>query len=116
MDSKKNDKKTPNNKTDKQNDPTATESALKFPCLFPVKIMGLNKPELEKLVLDIFKKHLPSKDHKTLEVKTHLSKHKNYLSITIKFMAKSKKQLDSIYMDLSKHCTKDEDSIIKMIL
>ena len=50
-----NDKKTPNNKTDKQNDPTATESALKFPCLFPVKIMGLNKPELEKLVLDIFK-------------------------------------------------------------
>ena len=67
------------------------KTLLKFPCLFPIKIMGLNKPELEKLVSSIMQDKVAKKDHKTIEYSKHLSSHENYLSITVKFMATSKK-------------------------
>jgi uncharacterized protein len=92
------------------------KSLLKFPCTFPVKIMGLNKPELEKLVKKVFDKNVTEKHKDTIEIKQHLSKHKNYLSITVSFKATSKKQLDTIYQALSEHCGQEEDKIIKVIL
>jgi len=87
-----------------------------FPCSFPIKIMGLNKPQLEKLIIKTFHDHLSEKDQKTMEINKNVSKHENYLSITVTFQATSKKQLDDIYKDLSKHCGKEDDKIIKMIL
>ena len=104
-----------NQKNTKKNNPQ-NKTLLKFPCLFPVKIMGLNKPELEKLVKEVIEKYVSDKHKKNIEFKNHVSKHKNYLSITVKFMAESKKQLDMIYEELSKHCSQEEDSLIKMIL
>ena len=39
-------------KTEQQNNPE--ETLLKFPCMFPIKIMGLNKPELKKYIETVF--------------------------------------------------------------
>ena len=101
----------PKNKTTEDN-----KTLLKFPCMFPVKIMGLNKPELESIVKKIFDENLSTKNKDSIEINTHVSKHQNYLSITVKFMAESKKQLDKIYNELSKHCGQDDHDLIKMIL
>ena len=43
------------------------KSLLKFPCTFPVKIMGLNKPELEKLVKKIFDSNVTEKNKDTIK-------------------------------------------------
>ena len=73
------------------------KSLLKFPLYIPTKIMGLNNPELEKLVKKVFEKNVMDEHKDTIQIKQHLSKHKNYLSITVSFKATSKKQLDTIY-------------------
>ena len=78
--------------------------------------MGINKPELEILVKEIIEKNVPNKDKKSIVFNNHVSKHKNYLSITVKFMAESKSQLDKMYQELSKHCSQEDESLIKMIL
>lgn len=76
-----------------------TDTLLKFPCEFPIKIVGHATTEFEKTVLEIVKRHAPE---------ITLSSHKmrkssdgKYLSITVTIQAASKAQLDAIYLDLT---------------
>lgn len=75
------------------------ETLLEFPCAFPVKIMGKATPEFQSVILDIVRKHAPevNDDH----IKIRSSGKGNYLSVTVTINAMSKKQLDSIYLDLN---------------
>jgi len=75
------------------------ESLLKFPCEFPIKIMGKNHHGFHQAVVEILKKHLD--DFETTEIKEVESKQKNYISITVKVNAISQQHLDGIYMDLT---------------
>ena len=75
------------------------ESLLEFPCEFPIKAMGKAGPELEAAVLEIMNRHVP--DLGEGAVKTRASRNGNYLSITVTIQAKSRDQLDAIYMDLT---------------
>jgi D-alanine transaminase len=75
------------------------ESVLKFPCDFPIKIMGKNTPELKQSVIDIIKNEVPDFDPETLTIR--LSNEGKYLSITVRIWAQSKEQLDSIYRALT---------------
>lgn len=81
---------------------TEEETLFEFPCEFPIKCMGLNKPELEIAVVEIMNRHVP--DLGEGAIKSRLSKEGKYRSITVTITARSKKQLDSIYMDLTS-CT-----------
>lgn len=61
--------------------------------------MGKATPVFQSVVLDIVRKHAPEvcEDH----IKIRNSGKGNYISITITVNATSKKQLDSIYLDLN---------------
>jgi len=75
------------------------ESPLKFPCEFPIKAMGKATPELEIAVLEIMNRHVP--DLGEGAIKTRESRNGNYLSITVTIQARSREQLDAIYMELT---------------
>jgi len=79
--------------------PEDEESLLKFPCEFPIKAMGRATPELEIAVLEIMNRHVP--DLGEGSVKTRESRNGNYISITVTIQARSRDQLDAIYMELT---------------
>jgi putative lipoic acid-binding regulatory protein len=76
-----------------------SESLLKFPCSFPIKMMGLNSDDFEALVVAIINKHVL--DLPAEAVKTRLSGEGKYLAVTITFIAESREQLDAIYREIS---------------
>jgi len=77
------------------------DTLLEFPCQFPIKAMGKNDVELDLIVIEIIRKHAP--DLKEGALASRPSKDGNYIAITVTIDATSKKQLDSIYQDLSDH-------------
>ncbi len=79
--------------------PEDQESPLKFPCEFPIKAMGRATPELEIAVLEIMHRHVP--DLGEGAVRTRKSRQGNYVSITVTIQARSRDQLDAIYMELT---------------
>lgn len=77
------------------------KTLLEFPCQFAIKAMGRNGLELDMLVIEIVRRHIPDLyEHK---VTTRPSKDGNYLAVTVLIQASSKQQLDAIYQDLSDH-------------
>jgi putative lipoic acid-binding regulatory protein len=77
------------------------ETLLEFPCRFPIKAMGKTNLELDLLVIEIARRHVPEINESA--VTTRLSKDGNYISVTIVVEATSKQQLDAIYQDLTDH-------------
>ena len=75
------------------------ETLLEFPCQFPIKAFGLSGEVLEMAVLEIVNRHVD--DLAEGAVKMNASKNAKYTSITITIRATSKKQIDSIYIDLT---------------
>lgn len=78
------------------------ESLIKFPCTFPIKVMGINSSELIADVAAIVAVHCPEFDPDR-DIKINPSTKGNYISITATVNATSQQQLDSIYLDLNKH-------------
>ncbi len=81
---------------------------LKFPCEFPIKIMGPANSEFEARILGIIHKHAP--DMSETSITTRLSKDGKYQSITVTINATSKEQLDAIYLEI----TKDKDVLMAL--
>lgn len=81
------------------NDKQSEETLFEFPCEFPIKAMGKTGPELEIAVLEIINRHVD--DLTEGAVRFQQSKGGNYTSITITITARSKSQLDNIYMELT---------------
>lgn len=75
------------------------DSAIDFPCQFPIKAMGQAGEQLELAVVEIVRRHAPELHQDA--IKTRPSANGNYLSITITINAQSRAQLDAIYMELT---------------
>ena len=75
------------------------ETLFEFPCEFPIKCMGLNHPDFESAVIEIMNRHVP--DLGEGAVRSRVSKEGKYCAITVTIVARNKKQLDSIYMELT---------------
>lgn len=75
------------------------ETLLAFPCTFPIKVMGLACDEFEITVMEIINRHVNDLAENSLAIKP--SKNGKYSSITITITARSKDQLDAIYMELT---------------
>lgn len=75
------------------------DSPLEFPCSFPLKVMGHNRPTFEQYVVEIVRTHAgsPAID----QVTTRPSRNARYLAVTVTFTATSRAQLDDIYRALS---------------
>jgi putative lipoic acid-binding regulatory protein len=71
-----------------------------FPRVFPLKVMGANQDDFERLVLDIIRKHATVEEGL---VTTRLSRGGRFLSLTVRVYAESQAQLDAIYRELSAH-------------
>lgn len=75
------------------------ETLLKFPCEFPIKVMGPATPEFEARILNIVHKHAPDMGETSVNVR--LSKDGKYQSITVTINANSKEQLDALYREIT---------------
>lgn len=73
---------------------------IKFPCSFPVKVMGLNIEEFQAVVLSIFRKHVGEGKFSCTQ---RASSSDKYLSLTVTFTAESRDQLDALYEELNAH-------------
>jgi uncharacterized protein len=77
----------------------ADDTNLKFPCDFPIKIVGVANDEFEISVLTIFRQHFP--DLSETAISARHSRDNKYLSLTVTVHAHSKEQLDKLYQDLT---------------
>jgi len=75
------------------------ESLLKFPCEFPLKVMGRNNDEFRSIALGIVHKHIAETDLRSIEERP--SKDSKYLGLTYNILATSKAQLDALYLELT---------------
>jgi hypothetical protein len=80
----------------------ATESGrslLRFPCAFPIKVMGRRAEGFAQSVLDTVLRHAPNFEAASMEMRP--SRRGNYLGLTCTITASSREQLDALYRDLS---------------
>ena len=74
------------------------EDIFNFPCKYPIKVFGANQPNFEKTVCNIVEIHT-GKLHINQTAIKYSSKGK-YISLTVRIIATSRKQLDAINEDL----------------
>jgi len=73
---------------------------LKFPCKFPIKVMGKASIEFEAIVVSTLRKHVPDLGEGSIKIR--YSKDRTYVSLTATIQAISREQLDNIYIELNK--------------
>lgn len=78
-----------------------TESPLTFPCRFPIKAMGRANGSLTTEVEKMVRRHAPEVTAE--DVRTAASARGNYVSVTVTITARSREQLDAIYLELNAH-------------
>lgn len=84
-----------------ENPPSRKESLFEFPCDFPIKIMGKRTDEFSQTVVSIVLKHAPDFASETVELRA--SENANYISVTCTIRARSREQLDALYLELTSH-------------
>lgn len=84
------------------------ESLIEYPCDFPIKVMGVNHPELAQMLVELVLQHDPGFDAATVEMRP--SKAGNYIGLTFTVRAISREQLDNIYRSLHGH------ELVKVVL
>jgi uncharacterized protein len=75
------------------------DSLLEFPCRFPIKAMGHNRPGFEQLVTEAVRTHVGA--IAPADVETRVSSNGRYLSVTVTFNATSQAQVDAVYQSLT---------------
>ena len=81
--------------------PQQPESLLTFPCVFPIKVVGRREDGYAQTVSEIVLRHAPDFHPDTMEMRA--SRNGRYLSLTVTINAKSREQLDALYIELSGH-------------
>ena len=77
------------------------ESALEFPCEFPIKMMGRDTPEFRATARALVEKH--AGDVADDAVTAALSRNGRFVSVTVTITATSREQLDTIYREVTAH-------------
>ena len=77
------------------------ESALEFPCQFPIKMMGRDTPEFRATARALVEKH--AGDVADEAVTAALSRNGRFVSVTVTITATSREQLDTIYREVTAH-------------
>jgi len=83
----------------KQKPAPSEPSVLEFPCRFPIKAMGRQSDEFEQLVTRIICRHAELWPDEP--IRSVPSKAGNFVSVTAVIEARSRRQLDNIYQDLT---------------
>jgi hypothetical protein len=77
------------------------ESALEFPCAFPIKMMGRDTPEFRATARALVEKHVGEVANDA--VKAAMSRNGRFVSVTVTITATSREQLDAIYQEVTAH-------------
>ena len=83
-------------------------SPLVFPCIFPIKVMGLNTATFENEVFMIANQHIS--DLGESAIKSRASGSSKYLSVTVTINAQNREQIDNLYRAFNQH------PAVKMVL
>lgn len=75
------------------------ELKLEFPCNFPLKVIGNNNEVFEREVYEVLEANDVSID--SANVQCRLSSGDKYCSMSFEFEAKTREQVDQIYIDLT---------------
>lgn len=75
------------------------ESPLKFPCDFPIKVMGRHEEDFEAMVVALVSGHVG--EIPAARVRSRPSTNGRFLSVTVTVAAESRTQLDDIYRTLT---------------
>lgn len=84
------------------------DSLIDYPCEFPLKIFGENKPDFAQTIATVVQMHAPDFDAASIEIRS--SSNAKYISLTCTIRATSREQLDNLYRDLTSH------PMVKMVL
>ena len=76
-----------------------TESPLKFPCSFPIKVMGKHEADFQALVVAMISGHVGAIPPES--IRSRESSNGRFLSVTVTVVAQSREQLDNIYRTLT---------------
>jgi hypothetical protein len=76
-------------------------SLIKFPCDFPIKIMGKATDVFKKDIFAILRKHYPALNTDTIQI--NFSKNGNFIAISATVFAQDQPSLDALYQNLSQH-------------
>ena len=76
-------------------------SLIEYPSAFPIKVMGAQVEGFVEAVVAVARRHDPSFDDTTIELRP--SRAGNYLGITITVTATNRAQLDALYAELASH-------------
>ena len=77
------------------------ESAIQFPCSFPIKMMGRDTGAFRATARALVERHAGVVADEA--VKTTFSRNGNFVSVTVTIIATSQEQLDKIYRDATAH-------------
>ncbi len=77
------------------------ESLIEYPCVFPIKVMGLKAQGFVEAMTHIAQQFDPDFDPQTLELRD--SSKGRYQGITLIIHATSREQLDELYRTLTTH-------------
>lgn len=78
-----------------------SDEIMEFPLEFPVKIIGKDVDDFQSLVREILKPHIGTIESDAIT--RNESRSGTYLSLTLRFTATSREQLDAVYQTLSDH-------------
>ena len=81
--------------------PRHDDSLITYPCLFPIKVMGLRQDGFVGAITEIARRFDPAFDATSVELRP--SAQGRYLGITLKVTASSREQLDNLYRALTSH-------------
>ena len=77
------------------------QSLIKYPSLFPIKVLGPKVEGFEAAIVHVARQFDPEFDESKITRKDSSSS--NYLGLTITITATSREQLDELYRTLSTH-------------
>lgn len=77
------------------------KTELIFPCLYPIRVMGLNQEDFPGFVLELISRHVPGLSGE--DISSRPSSGGKYLSVTASFTAQSREQVDALNRELTEH-------------
>ncbi|PJD96371.1 MAG: hypothetical protein CK426_04995 [Legionella sp.] len=81
---------------------------IEFPCLFPIKIIGINSDSFIKEISQITMQHFPNFCEDDLIQK--ISQKSSYLALTVTVFAENQEMLDAYYQEIT------QNAQVKMVL
>jgi putative lipoic acid-binding regulatory protein len=75
------------------------DGLLEFPCRFPIKILGKERPDFQNHVVGLISSHVG--EVATTDIVVRPSSKGNFLALTVTISADSREQLDNVYRSLT---------------